>query len=116
MEMLNYTGTDMTKVPNAYAGDGKNGKGGAAEGVTVVSRAEIIIDQGKHDIFNEWANGVEIMFTNRTDSPITHMAFVVSSSYKGDAYKGAIGSIITVDNICVNYYIPEDGATTKTNK
>ena len=116
MEMLNYTGTNIADVPNSYAGDGKNGIGQVAEGVKVVSRAELVIDEQKQHLFKDWANAVEVMFKKTNNLPITHIAFVVSSSYKGDVYLGAIGSKISVDNIRINYYIPEDGSTTKTNK
>lgn len=118
MEMLNYTMNDgdMAKVPNSYSGEGKNGLGEPAEGVSVVSRANLIIE-GDDSSFKNWKNNNIVNFEDKdTKREVTHVAFVATSSFGGDKYLGAIGSVLTTDNIVLLYYQPEAGAVTKRRK
>lgn len=117
VEMINYTlnGGDITKVPNAYSGDGKNGLGGMAEGVNIVSSSELVI-AGENTAFRNWQNNIVIPFKvvdKNKNLPVTHIVMVGSSSKRGDLYIGSIDSELWIDNIHMIYYTPEAGAIEK---
>ncbi len=115
VEFLNYTqnGGDISKVPGAYSGNGRNGKGENAEGVTVISRAYVEVG-GEANAYSNWVNNTVTNFVhNSAGLETTHIAVALTSSAEGDKYKGALGSKISVDNIVIHYYIPEEGAIIK---
>lgn len=117
VEMINYTqnGGDISKVPNAYSGDGKNGLGNAAEGVKIISKSEIVIP-GENTAFRNWQNNIVLPFNivnENKDLPVTHVVMVGSSSKRGDLYIGSIGSELWIDNLYMIYYTAEAGAIEK---
>ncbi len=115
IEMINYTdnGGDMALVPDSYSGFGKNGFGEPAQGVSVLSRANLVMS-GNDTQYADWLNDQNISFESFNNSlPITHIVFVAASSISGDKYLGAIGSQLWVDNVVMTYYVAEQGAAVK---
>lgn len=115
-EYVNYNG-DMSKYPDGYAGEGKNGKGQTVTDVKIVYRSQIKIN-GADDSFKTWKNDLVLPFKEYTENkslPVTHVVIVMSSSIAGDIYRGAIDSKLWLANLKLIYYNPEAGAIVKKN-
>lgn len=105
VDVINYNG-DISQIPNAYSGEGRNGKGQPIAGLTVLGRGEIVTPNT-----NGWVDGqrMSITYSNPT-LPTTHIAIVMSSSIRGDKYIGAPGSILETSNFSLIYYKPDADA------
>ena len=68
----------------------------------VLGHGELILD-GTDGSFRTWKRyTIPITYTDETSLP-THIAIVFSSSWKGDDYEGAPGSVLEVDNVQLIY-------------
>lgn len=73
------------------------------EGITVLGEGDIIFDSREE--FRNWKNYTVDIKYNRLLSFLepTHISIVFTSSRQGDYFIGAIGSMLTVDNVTINY-------------
>lgn len=74
------------------------------ENLTILGEGEMIFE-GKNETLKNWKNyTVDIQYNpayNHMEP--THIAIVFTSSRQGDNFIGAIGSMLTVDNVKINY-------------
>ena len=76
--------------------------GRETDGVVVIGRGELVVD-GKDHSYRNWGHyKLPIEYYDETSLP-THIAIVFSSSWKGDEYIGAPGSVMEVDNVQLIY-------------
>lgn len=74
------------------------------ENLTILGEGEMIFE-GKNEVLKNWNNYTVNIQYNPAYSHLqpTHIAIVFTSSRQGDRFIGAVGSMLTVDNVKINY-------------
>ena len=91
IELLRWKGNSKFEYHGRHSDD-----------VTVLGRGELVLD-GTNGSFRTWKRySIPIEYYDETSLP-THIAIVFSSSWKGDEYIGAPGSVMEVDNVQLIY-------------
>lgn len=74
------------------------------ENLTILGEGEMIFE-GKNEALKNWNNYTVKLNYNSAYNQLnpTHIAIVFTSSRQGDSFIGAIGSMLTIDNVKINY-------------
>ncbi|PWM13054.1 MAG: hypothetical protein DBY00_00290 [Flavobacteriales bacterium] len=72
--------------------------GDPVEGVTVLGRGEAFLDNT-----NGWTDKTIVVNYTDTRTQPTHIVIVLTSSWRGDYFEAAEGSLLLVDNVKLNY-------------